>query len=60
MREAQKHDKGIEEIREKIKLGEAPDYREDESGSIWFRDRLLVPDQKEIKGTIMKEDHESA
>ena len=60
VREAQKEDKGIAEIHEKIKLGEAPDYREDENGSIWFRDCLLVPDQKEIKGTIMKEDHESA
>ena len=60
VREAQKDDDGIEEIREKIKLGEAPDYREDESGSIWFRDRLLVPDQKEIKNAIMKEAHESA
>ena len=60
LREAQKDDKGIEEIREKIKLGEAPDYREDESGSVWFRDRLLVPDQKEIKDTIMKEARDSA
>ena len=41
-------------------MGEAPDYREDESGSIWFQDCLLVPDQKEIKDTVMKEAHESA
>mgnify|MGYP005837822435 FL=1 len=60
VREAQKEDKGIAEIREKIKLAEAPYYREDESGSIWFRDRLLVPYQKDIKDTIMKEAHESA
>ena len=60
VREAQKEHKGIAEIREKIKLGEPPDYREDENGNIWFRDRLLVPDQKEIKDTIMKEAHDSA
>ena len=58
VREAQKNDKEIEEIREKIKLGEALEYKEDEKGNIWFRDRLLVPDQKDLKDSIMKEAHD--
>jgi hypothetical protein len=61
VREAQKNDTGIEEIRAKIKsAGEAPEYKEDESGSIWFRDRLLVPNQKELKDAIMKEAHDTS
>ena len=55
VREAQKVDRGIDEIREKIKSGEAPEYKEDENGNIWFQDRLLVPDHKDLKDSIMKE-----
>ena len=51
---------GITVSREQIKSGEAPVYREDDNGNIWFRDRLLVLDQQEIRDVIMKEAHESA
>jgi hypothetical protein len=60
VREDQKNYKGLENIRAKIKSGEVPDYNEDEKGNISFRDRLLVPYQKELKDSTMKEAHESA
>ena len=60
MKEAQENDAGIAAIQERNKSGEAPDCGEDDKGNIWFRDRLLVPDQQEIRDVIMKEAHESA
>jgi hypothetical protein len=60
VREDQKNYKGLENIRAKIKSGEVPDYNEDEKGNISFQDHLLVPYQKELKDSIMKETDESA
>lgn len=60
VKEAQRGDKSLAEIREKKKIDEAPNYQVDKDGVIWFKDLLLVPNQKDIKDLLMQEAHESA
>ena len=42
IREAQKDDKEIAEIKEKMSEGKAKSFREDEHGTLWFEDRIYV------------------
>jgi hypothetical protein len=48
IREAQKSDKEIAEIKERMNGGKAKGFREDEHGTIWFEDRIYVPNDPEI------------
>jgi hypothetical protein len=41
-------DDKIAEYRKLIKLGQVPDFREDEQGTVWFKKRICVPEIKEI------------
>jgi hypothetical protein len=43
-----------------IKLGKVPEFREDEQGTVWFKNRIFVPEIKELRETILKEAHDSA
>ena len=43
IREAQKDDKEIAEIKEKMGKGKAKGFREDEHATLWFEDRIYVP-----------------
>ena len=43
IREAQKTDKEIAEIKEKMSNGKAKGFREDEHRTLWFEDRIYVP-----------------
>ena len=43
IREAQKTDKEIAEIKEKMGKGKAKGFREDEHDTFWFEDRVYVP-----------------
>ena len=43
IREAQKDDKEIAEIKEKMGEGKAKGFREDEHDTLWFEDRIYVP-----------------
>jgi hypothetical protein len=43
-----------------IKLGKFSDFREDEQGTVWFKNRICVPKIKELRETILKEAHDSA
>jgi hypothetical protein len=43
IKEAQKNDEKISEIRQLILEGRDKDFREDAEGVIWFKDRLCVP-----------------
>jgi hypothetical protein len=43
IKEAQKNDEKISEIRRLILDGRGKDFREDAEGVIWFKDRLCVP-----------------
>ena len=42
-REAQKDDKEIAEIKEKMSKGKSKGFREDEHDTLWFEDRVYVP-----------------
>ena len=43
IREAQKTDKEIASIKEKLSKGKAKVFREDEHDTLWFEDRVYVP-----------------
>jgi hypothetical protein len=60
IKEAQKNDEKISEIRRLILDGRGKDFREDAEGVIWFKDRLCVPNVQSIWELILKEAHETA
>jgi hypothetical protein len=60
IKEAQKNDEKISEIRRLILDGKGKDFREDAEGVIWFKDRLCVPNVRSIWELILKEAHETA
>jgi hypothetical protein len=60
IKEAQKDDEKISEIRRLILDGRGKDFREDAEGVIWFKDRLCVPNVQSIRELILKEAHETA
>jgi hypothetical protein len=39
--------------------GKATGYRLDEQVSLWLKDRICVPQSKEIRDSILKEAHDS-
>jgi hypothetical protein len=39
----QESDEKIKEIKSQISLGKAPDFIEDEQGTVWFKNRICVP-----------------
>jgi hypothetical protein len=53
-------DVGIQKIKESMKQGEAPDFTEDEQGTVWFKGRLCVPEIGDLRETILREAHDSA
>src|SRR5688500_18493761 len=60
IKEAQKSDEKISEIRRLILDGKGKDFRENAEGVIWFKDRLCVPNVQSIRELILKEAHETA
>ena len=52
IREAQKTDKEIAEIKERMSKGKAKGFREDEHDTLWFEDRVYVPNDHEIRKLI--------
>ena len=59
IREAQKDDKEIAEIKERISKGKAKGFREDEHDTLWFEDRVYVSNNTEIRKLILQEAHDS-
>ena len=53
IREAQKTDKEIAEIKERMSKGKAKGFREDEHETLWFEDRIYVLNDPEIKKLIL-------
>ena len=53
IREAQKTDKEIASIKEKMSKGKAKGFREDEHDTLWFEDRVYVPNDSEIRKLIL-------
>ena len=42
-----------------MKEGKAVDYRVDEQGTLWLKDRICVPKDEHIRGEILREGHDS-
>jgi hypothetical protein len=57
--EGQIDDAKIQEIKDLITEGRVPEFTEDEQGTVWFKDRMCVPDIKSLRETILKEAHDS-
>jgi hypothetical protein len=60
IRKGQLDDVGIQKIKESMKQGEAPDFTEDEQGTVWFKNRLCVPKTGDLRETILRDAHDSA
>jgi hypothetical protein len=59
IRKGQIGDAKIQEIKDLITEGRGPEFTEDEQGTIWFKDRICVPDIESLRETILKEAHDS-
>ena len=57
--ELQKTDPGVFHIKRKMKEQETKHFRIDENGVLWFKDRLVVPKDKELRNQILGEAHSS-
>jgi hypothetical protein len=55
--DAQKTDVGMSHIHRRLKLGEVKCFCEDADGVLWFKDRLVVPKDFELRHKIMDEAH---
>ena len=54
---AQKENKGMSFLKEKIQSEQNSKFRIDEAGVIWFKDRLVVPKVPELRKQILDEAH---
>jgi hypothetical protein len=59
IRQAQKECPEIQEVKRLMESGRAADYRLDVQGTLWLKDRICVPQNKEIRDSILKEAHDS-
>jgi hypothetical protein len=50
IRKDQLEDLKIQEIKEMIEAGKAPDFTKDGHGTVWFRKRICVPDVDHLCG----------
>jgi hypothetical protein len=60
IRKGQESDEKIKEIKTLIGLGKAPDFTEDDQGTIWFKKRICVPEIEHLRQLILREAHDSA
>jgi hypothetical protein len=58
IRIAQKSCAEIKVLRELMKEGKAEDYRLDEQGTVWLKERIYVPQDKALLEQIMREAHD--
>jgi hypothetical protein len=59
IRKGQIGDTKIQEIKDLIIEGGDPEFTENEQGTVWFKDRICVPDIESLHETILKEAHDS-
>jgi hypothetical protein len=59
IRKGQIGDAEIQEIKDLITEGRGPEFTEDEQGTIWFKDKICVPEIVSLRETILKEVHDS-
>ena len=55
--ELQKTDPGVFHIKRKMKEQETKHFRVDENDVLWFKDRLVVPKDRELRDQIISEAH---
>jgi hypothetical protein len=55
IRRGQLTNEKIAEYKKLIKLGKVPEFREDEQGTVWFKNRICVPEIKKLQETILRE-----
>jgi hypothetical protein len=55
--EAQRVDKGMKHIHEKIEAGKANCFRKVDKGIVWFNDSIVVPKDVEVRQQILDEAH---
>jgi hypothetical protein len=55
--DAQRNDKGMKHIHEKMEAGKANCFRRDDQGVVWFNNRIVVPKNDEIRQQILDEAH---
>ncbi|WVZ80657.1 hypothetical protein U9M48_028115 [Paspalum notatum var. saurae] len=55
----QKEDEKLQEILESLRKGEAPDFKEDERGNLWYKNRTCVPNVDSIRKLILSEAHDT-
>ena len=60
VKEAQTQDAEIRLIKEKIRQGRAEHFHTDDQEVLWFKNRICVPDQNNLRQKILREAHESA
>jgi hypothetical protein len=60
IRKGHKEDKKLQDIRKNIVESMSPGFTEDEQGVLWYKRRICVSDDKEIKNLILREAHNSA
>src|SRR3954466_5522852 len=59
IKEAQKMDKEIEEIKGKISKGKAKGLHEEEHGTLWYGKHICIPQDLELRKLILQEAHDS-
>ena len=59
IKEAQKGNASIDGIKRRIGIGKVPGFTEDEEGVLWYKGRLCVPADSELKQAILKEAHDT-
>ena len=55
--DAQKNDKEIQKKLQMVRDGDKTEFSEKEIGSLYFQNRLCVPDDKELKKKLLFEAH---
>jgi hypothetical protein len=60
IRKGQMTDEKIKEYGRLIDSGKVPDFKRDDQGTIWFRNRICVPEIDHLRETILKKAHDSA
>jgi hypothetical protein len=59
IRKVQIGDAKIQEIKDLITEGWGLEFTEDEQDTVWFKNRICVPDIESLRETILKEAHDS-
>jgi hypothetical protein len=58
IRKGQISDAKIQEIKDLIAEGRGPDFTEDEQGTIWFKNRICVPEIDSLRETLLRKAHD--